>query len=471
MEITENESINHYFSLKYYYSIPGVDWLYSEREYCDETEGIEIFYSATDPLDVWVLNNGNYSLFSSGQSAYGYHLVNFWQLKEEATVFFQYPEYDYWWVIIYNPQSVTVNCNAYVYSHYINAEIKEVTVIEEDNDNDKYTDYLTVAIEVGFNVDWARGTITVKGYLEYYNNIEVDSDEKTVESDGFSGNVVNINLSPKEKGNYLVHIEVYFSSDYLIDDEYRSNERYKIYLEGRLQRITTIIVTVLSILAFIGISVPTIVKIIRTKQSGRLFHTKNSIDEWFAENGNLIITGILSICWITALIVKFNNKKIAQGGFFVSLLIITWIFSFVYFLWTKNYIGLGYKYDSSSDNSESSISNYSTREPYSSSSYSSSILYSSSSYATLKSSSSKTYIDENGYRRFTKWNKLVHRWIFEKTIKRKLKYYEVVHHKNGIKLDNRKENLVVMNRDDHELLHFGQGYSLDDFDIIELEDY
>jgi len=66
----------------------------------------------------------------------------------------------------------------------------------------------------------------------------------------------------------------------------------------------------------------------------------------------------------------------------------------------------------------------------------------------------KTYIDENGYRRFIDSNKPVHRWVARKNIGRKLYYGEVVHHRNGNKLDNRPENLLVCkNQAEHEAIH------------------
>ncbi len=69
-------------------------------------------------------------------------------------------------------------------------------------------------------------------------------------------------------------------------------------------------------------------------------------------------------------------------------------------------------------------------------------------------SSKKTYVDENGYRRFLNSNMLVHRWVAEKKLGRKLNEEEVVHHGNGNKLDNRPNNLEVFaNQEEHDKEH------------------
>lgn len=46
-----------------------------------------------------------------------------------------------------------------------------------------------------------------------------------------------------------------------------------------------------------------------------------------------------------------------------------------------------------------------------------------------------------------------HRYIVEQHIGRKLSRYEIVHHKNGDKRDNRIENLEIMSLSEHTKLH------------------
>jgi len=68
--------------------------------------------------------------------------------------------------------------------------------------------------------------------------------------------------------------------------------------------------------------------------------------------------------------------------------------------------------------------------------------------------SNKTYIDNNGYYRFSDTSKLVHRWVVEKNIGRKLKQDEVVHHVDGNKLNNDFSNLEIFStQDEHHSLH------------------
>ena len=55
----------------------------------------------------------------------------------------------------------------------------------------------------------------------------------------------------------------------------------------------------------------------------------------------------------------------------------------------------------------------------------------------------KTYIDSNGYRRFSDSNRLVHRWVAENKIGRHLRAGEEVHHKNRNRSDNPPKNLKV----------------------------
>jgi hypothetical protein len=57
--------------------------------------------------------------------------------------------------------------------------------------------------------------------------------------------------------------------------------------------------------------------------------------------------------------------------------------------------------------------------------------------------SGRTYVGKGGYKRFKNSGKLVHRYVAEKKLGRKLKRDEVVHHKNHNNQDNTPANLVV----------------------------
>ena len=69
----------------------------------------------------------------------------------------------------------------------------------------------------------------------------------------------------------------------------------------------------------------------------------------------------------------------------------------------------------------------------------------------------KTYVDSNGYRRFSDSGKLVSRWAASKKIGRPLRSSEVVHHGYRGKLTNNPDNLWVFknNREHLKKKHHG----------------
>lgn len=64
-------------------------------------------------------------------------------------------------------------------------------------------------------------------------------------------------------------------------------------------------------------------------------------------------------------------------------------------------------------------------------------------------------IQKNGYIRININGKRVleHIFIMEQFISRKIKLSECVHHKNGIKNDNRIENLELISKSNHQKIH------------------
>lgn len=64
-----------------------------------------------------------------------------------------------------------------------------------------------------------------------------------------------------------------------------------------------------------------------------------------------------------------------------------------------------------------------------------------------------TYIDNNGYLRYSDSNYPVHRRVMEKKLGRRLERGEVVHHINGDRLDNRPENLKRLSAKEHYKKH------------------
>lgn len=70
----------------------------------------------------------------------------------------------------------------------------------------------------------------------------------------------------------------------------------------------------------------------------------------------------------------------------------------------------------------------------------------------------KCYIDNKGYYRFSDSHKIVHRWVVEKELDRKLLQNEVVHHVDGNKLNNNSFNLLVCSPEIHKRIHLDNLY-------------
>ncbi|MFA7169799.1 MAG: HNH endonuclease signature motif containing protein [Candidatus Paceibacterota bacterium] len=65
----------------------------------------------------------------------------------------------------------------------------------------------------------------------------------------------------------------------------------------------------------------------------------------------------------------------------------------------------------------------------------------------------KTYTDSNGYKRYKKSRKLVHRVVMKKVLGGEIYEGRVVHHRDGNKKNNKPSNLQVCSRSEHYRIH------------------
>jgi hypothetical protein len=65
----------------------------------------------------------------------------------------------------------------------------------------------------------------------------------------------------------------------------------------------------------------------------------------------------------------------------------------------------------------------------------------------------KTIINEDGYLEFKDTGKLVHRWIAEKKYGKEKVKQKIIHHLDGNKINNSKDNLIIIDsKEDHYLI-------------------